>query len=186
MDDIAKNVIVEASQGDIDAFEKIYRHYFHFVANVAFRVVNRREDAQDVTQEVFVTIYDNLKDFRFASSFKTWVYRITVNAAINYAKRAAKHRNNMVEYTQVFDLKSPDPGAVEKMDSQISEKEVQALLNMLNPDQRACIVLRGFEGLSYEEISKALQMPINTVRSRIKRAREAMLALKKEVIKHDV
>src|SRR5271167_2857323 len=90
MQDIDKDILVKASQGDMQAFEEVYKTSNSFVYNVAYRVVNNREDALEVAQEVFMTIHDKLKGFRFESSFKTWVYRITANNAINFAKKNAR------------------------------------------------------------------------------------------------
>src|SRR5580658_612233 len=90
MEDIAKDILIKASQGDMQAFEEVYKKSSSFVYNVAFRVVNNREDALEVAQEVFMIIHDKLKNFRFESSFKTWAYRITANRAINYAKKSSR------------------------------------------------------------------------------------------------
>src|SRR5277367_5771831 len=97
MEEITKDTLVKASQGDMQAFEDVYKASSSFVYNVAFRVVNNREDASEVAQEVFMIIYHKLKDFRFESSFKTWVYRITANYAINYAKKNARAKTVPVE-----------------------------------------------------------------------------------------
>jgi len=179
---VADEIVTKAQQGDLKAFEEIYRTLFGFVSNVAFRIVGRREDAEEVTQDVFMKIYHYLKDFRFQSSLKTWVYRITVNCALNYVKKEANKKRN-VPYVDEVSSQPQEPSLANR---EYQEKLVNELLSTLNPEQRAVIVLRSMEGLSYEEIAQTLQIPINTVRSRIKRAREAMLALKKEVIQSEL
>lgn len=170
----------------MDAFEVIYKAAFSFVSNVAFRVVGNKEDAEEVAQEVFVTLFKNLKNFRFESSLKTWVYRVSVNSAINFSRKSARHRGVSMEDMQLADTQHTLPGVHEKMDEEYNERLIAALLNKLNTDQRACIVLRSFEGLSYEDIAKALSIPVNTVRSRLKRAREAMLAYKQEAVENEL
>lgn len=186
MKELSEDILVLAAEGNIESFEMIYKAYSGFVHNVAYRVANNREDAQEVTQEVFLTIYRKIKDFRFESSFETWVYRITVNSAINYLKKMSKERNKMVSYRD--DLKQvDDSNQIKKsMDKEHQERIINSLLSALNPDQRMCIILRNIEGLSYEGIAETLKININTVRSRIKRARETMLALKKEVVTHEL
>ena len=179
MAEISNDTIEKASRGDVDAFEVIYKEYFSFVANLALRVVNRREEAEEVAQDVFMTIFRNLKNFRFESSLKTWIYRVTVNTAINHAKRFSKHE--AVEYTEALSVAAPVDNAVQE---NLSEENISRLLTAVTADQRACLVLRAVEGLSYQEIADTLKIPVNTVRSRIKRAREAMIALRKEVIKN--
>ena len=178
MDQISEDVLVRASQGDVQAFEEVYKASSSFVYNVALRVVNNTEDAREVTQEVFLIIYNKLKSFRFESSFKTWVYRITANYAINFAKKAS--RTKTVAFDEAWgEGVSPTPSEVQAhMDQDYQSRLVEHLLGEISPDQRACVVLRNIEGLSYQEIAQALKININTVRSRLKRAREKLLSLK--------
>jgi len=88
----------------------------------------------------------------------------------------------VVSYDETSSLVSSQRSVRDKIDDQANEKRVKKLLMCLNISQRACIVLRSIEGLSYKEIADTLSIPINTVRSRIKRARESMLVLGREVI----
>lgn len=184
MNTIANDVISAAAQGDRAAFETIYKTCCGYVYNVAYRVVGNQEDAQEVTQDVFLIIYRKLDIFRFDSAFKTWVYRITVNTAINYAKKMSKHRKKTVEFDEAYMVSGQSNEVEEQSDKQFNQNVAASLLNLLNPDQRACIVLRSVEGLSYQEIAETLKININTVRTRIKRAREALLALRKKVVKN--
>lgn len=179
MEDIAKDTLIKASQGDMQAFEEVYKASSSFVYNVALRVVNNREDALEVAQEVFMIIHDKLKTFRFESSFKTWTYRITANYAINYAKKNARAKT--VPFEDAFGEGAVLSDVQAKMDQEHTSKLVESLLAELNPEQRACVVLRDIQGLSYEEIAQALNININTVRSRLKRSRERLLSLRKKV-----
>lgn len=179
MEDIAKDILIRASQGDMEAFEAVYKASSSFVYNVAFRIVNNREDALEVAQEVFLIIYDKLKGFRFESSFNTWVYRITANCAINYAKRNSRIKT--VPFEDAFGEGAVLNEAQTHMDQEHQSQLVEKLLAELNPDQRACLVLRDIQGLSYEEIAQVLNININTVRSRLKRSREKLLSLRKAV-----
>ena len=184
--EISQETIVAASQGDVGAFEKIYKMYFRFVTNVAFRVVSNAEDAQEVTQEVFMNIYRKLKSFRYESSLKTWVYRITINHAINYSKKMNKEHHQRIEYPEMLPAQGTPLAADIDLDQKDNLAIASKLLESLNSDQKACIILRSVEGLSYQEIAETLKVPINTVRSRIKRARETMLSLKKEVVQNEM
>lgn len=182
MNEINDEVIKQAAAGDVGAFEMVYQAYFSLVSNVAFRVVNNREDAQDIVQEVFIKMYDQLKNFRFDSSLKTWIYRITVNTAINYGKKTNKFQHQPLEFADGVIAKNEGID----VDKEYNEKIVSSLLQSLNPDQRTCVILRNIENCSYEEIAKTLNIPINTVRSRLKRARETMLAIKNEVMNNEM
>ena len=186
MDNITENTIIKASEGDTEAFESIYKEYSGFVYNVAFRVVNNMDEAQEVTQEVFLAVYRKLKSFMFKSSFKTWVYRIAVNMAIDYTRKMSREKDYTVLYEETDGLNKAIDPLGEKIEREQQEKNISTLLNALSPDQRACIVLRSIEGLSYQEIAESLGININTVRSRLKRAREKLIALRKEMVKNEM
>ena len=171
MQNISEETIVEAAKGDIGAFEDLYNATCSFVYNVIYGMTRSREDTEEVTQDVFLKIYKNLKRFQLRSSFRTWVYRISVNTAINYLKRRAREQGRMISYNDAIKVNTPL-----QTPSQVNEERVSSLLGALNPDQRACIVLRNIEGLSYKEIAKTLHININTVRTRLRRARQALLA----------
>lgn len=186
MQDISREILIKASEGDLRSFETIYKAVSAFVYNVAYRVVGNSHDADEVTQEVFLNVYHKLKDFRFQSSLKTWIYRITVNCAINYSKKMSRERDKRKAYEE--DPATPKVFNVPEIMETGNAKEefVVSLLKNLNPDQRTCIILRSIEGLSYEEIADTLKISINTVRSRLKRAREKLLTAGKGVIKNAV
>lgn len=174
MHDIAPDILQKASQGDIEAFEQVYRVYSSFVYNVAFRVTRNSADAQEVTQDVFMKIYRNLKSFQFRSTFKTWVYRITVNTAINRYRKTRREEKDRVDYDNIIASFPDSRSATEGIIQSDNEARLNALLDMLSPEHKTCLILREIEGLSYREIADALKIPVNTVRSRLKRARQAL------------
>lgn len=186
MDNITENIIIEASEGNTKAFESIYKAYSSFVYNVAFRVVNNIDEAQEVTQEVFLTVYHKLKSFKFKSSLKTWVCRTAVNMAIDYARKRSGVQDHTVLYEDKNKLNKTIDPVSENIEREQQEKTISTLLKALSPDQRACIVLRSIEGLSYQEIAESLNININTVRTRLKRAREKLIALRKEMVKNEM
>ncbi len=164
----------------MQAFESIYKASSGFVYNVALRIAGKSHDAEEVTQEVFIKVYRNLKYFQFRSSFKTWVYRITVNTALNLYKRVSREMNRRRDFDDVArTVASGEDVAGEVQDREerkAHEARLAELLDTLNPEQRSCIVLREIEGLSYQEMAQALGVNINTVRTRLRRARVALLA----------
>ncbi|MFQ5952471.1 MAG: RNA polymerase sigma factor [Candidatus Omnitrophota bacterium] len=175
MRDIPKETILQAAEGDLDAFEEIYKASSGLVYNTALRITASKEDAEDVTQEVFIKVHRSLKNFRFRSSLKTWIYRIAANTAINKYKKRKREKMRTVEYDDKIETEYAAENAEKELYRSDNEKLIGSVLNMLNPEQRACIVLRSIEGLSYEEIAKTLGININTVRTRLKRARERIL-----------
>lgn len=182
MQDISRDTIKLASEGNIEAFENIYKKTSIFVYNVAFRIAGRREDAEEITQDVFVKIHNNLTGYRFESSLKTWIYRITVNTALNHIKKNKKENEGKLSYDDAIyneNLQKPAQIGENQEDQKLV---IDTLLKNLNPDQRTCVILRNIEGLSYQEIAESLKININTVRSRLKRAREILIKCRKEVM----
>jgi RNA polymerase sigma-70 factor, ECF subfamily len=168
-------VISKAAKGDVDAFKEIYMRVNSFVFNVAFRVSGNTEDAKEITQDVFIKLYNKLNSFMFRSSFKTWVYRITANTAINTVKKAQRQRKNLFSYDDDIKLKQQIEERYFPLCDNTSSQLLDKLLGALDLNQRACITLRGIEGLSYRQIAEVLNININTVRTRIRRARELMM-----------
>lgn len=185
MDNITTESIKAAASGDVPAFEEIYRLSSCFVYNVAFRVVGNVEQSEEITQEVFLRVHRKLGSFQFQSSFKTWIYRVTVNTALNFVKKHSRHRKYELPMHDHFQPESQITGVNEKIEKEHKEKMIQKLLATLSPEHRACVVLRNIENLSYQEIAETLEININTVRSRLNRARQALLAVRKEVLNHE-
>ena len=175
MGDITLETLESAAQGDIGAFEEVYKRISGFVYNVALRITRNNVDAQEVTQDVFMKIYHKLKEFQFRSEFKTWVYRVTVNTAINYYRKSARDDKGRVDYDGVIDSSPGGASTAENAIQKDNEAMLNSLLGQLSPEHKACLVLRELEGLSYQQIAVVLKVPVNTVRSRLKRARQALL-----------
>lgn len=171
-----------AALGDMGAFGEIYKAFSSTVYTIAFNITRNRQDAEEATQDVFVKIYRKLGDFRFRSSFGTWVYRIAMNTAINIYHNRSNYRQKVSSFDEVGDAAIPaSDTAKDELDRKIAESNVQKLLGHLSPEHRSCIILRELEGLDYKEIAGVLRVPLNTVRSRLKRAREALIAVSKGV-----
>ncbi len=187
MHDISKDIVLQAARGDINAFEKIYTAMNSFVFNVAFRIAGNKEDAKEITQDVFIKMHKKLNSFMFRSSFKTWVYRITTNTAINALNRVRKKADATISYHDDIKLKNQIGSGDSAIRENPGSQTLERLLHGMDINQRACIVLRSIEGLSYKQISESLNVNINTVRTRIKRAREYMMKnLNKEGSSHEL
>lgn len=173
--DISKELIVKAGNGDMKAFEEIYRLTSGFVYNVALRIARRHAEAEDITQEVFIKMHSALPQFGFRSSCKTWLYRITTNTAISRCRKFGREANLAAKYREHLEIEAQQGQAAGPASADENEKIIGDMLARLEDDQRACVVLREMEGLSYDEIAKILNIPLNTVRSRLHRARETLL-----------
>ena len=172
-------LVGQARQGDRDSFGILVRRHRIRAFSVAYHVVRNREDALDISQEAFARAFTSLPTFKGEASFTTWLHRIVVNLAIDSMRR--KKRAGIVTYddTRVMagerdaDLTAPEDPA-----TALETKQVQSLLArgiaQLPPAQRAVLVLREIEGMSYEEISRAVGCTLGTVMSRLFYARRKL------------
>ena len=174
-------LVQNAARGDESAFEELVKKYQQKVYAIAFGIAHNQQDALDITQEVFIKIYRKLKNFRGASSFYTWLYRITANLSIDFQRRRKK-------VTQVdFDEKILEEPTLEarmgedkKYDpSEILERKeihgaILKAIEMLPEDQRTAVVLRELENLSYKEIAEAMNCSLGTVMSRLHYGRKKL------------
>ena len=160
----------------MEAFKEIYDRASGYVYTIAYRVVGAREEAQEVTQDVFLSIHRNLKKFQFRAAFKTWIYRITTNIAINAYRKRSKERARNVAFDETIDPEHHAGTGEEKFERDHNEALVQSIMEILPADQRMCLALKEIEGMKYEEIAEVLNIKLNTVRTRIKRAREKLIS----------
>ncbi|MDD5557394.1 MAG: RNA polymerase sigma factor [bacterium] len=178
MQEIPDEVVRKAARGDAAAFERIYRASADYVYTIAVGITGNGADAEEVAQDVFLTVHRKLRRFRFRSSFKTWLYRVAVNRALGTLRKTSRRRARQVEYDDDASYGVERGGAAAGAEREDDRRRLEALLGALNPDQRACIVLREIEGMRYAEIAETLGVNINTVRTRLKRAREILLTLR--------
>jgi RNA polymerase sigma-70 factor (ECF subfamily) len=162
--------------------------YQQRVANLIARYIRDAAEVADVTQEAFIRAYRALPSFRGESAFYTWLYRIAINTAKNYL--VAQDRRPPGSDVDAEEAEQLDLGVRMKdqttPENYLQEEEIvlaiRDALEALPEDLRTAITLRELEGLSYEEIAKAMECPIGTVRSRIFRAREAIDARLKPLL----
>ncbi len=175
-------ILVERAQaGDQVAFGLLVTKYQRKLLRLVMRLVRDPSEAEDVTQEAFIKAYRALPNFRGESAFYTWLYRIGVNTAKNWLMAQGRR---MPTVSEVIDDEDDDSAGSNLLrDDETPERvimsrqigaTVNAAMDALPEDLRTAIALREIEGLSYEEISKVMDCPIGTVRSRIFRAREAI------------
>ena len=163
-------LISAARQGDKDAFSQLVTLYKDYVYRIAYGVLTNHAEAQDVTQEVFVTTFLRLSSLREPAAFPAWLARATTNRAIDVTKRRRRYSTIPIEDQQI-----PGPSnEIEQVDNQLS---VERLLAELTPIHRAVIVLREIQGLDYEQIANVLDVPVGTVRSRLSNARTQLKRL---------
>jgi len=178
---IEKGVIDACKAGDEKAFGEIVLAYQRRVFNIAYRMLGNREEAKDLAQEVFLSIFESIKNLREEVKFEPWLIQITVNHCRNrwkYLKRRKYFQSDSLDDPietedgeiprQVY-VPSDNPETL--LEKKMIQDLVQRGLLQLKEEQRELIVLRDLQGLSYEEIGKLFSLPEGTVKSRIHRAR---------------
>ena len=155
--------------GDKSSFRILVQRHKEKVRNIIYLTVNNSDLVDDIAQEVFITVYKNLKNFRFESQFTTWLYRITVNKCKDHLRKI-NVRKIFVPVNETEDY-SGENFSVES--DNISEIVMNAV-NKLPVKLRIPLILKDIEGFSYQEIAESVQCEIGTVKSRIFRAREGL------------
>ncbi len=166
----------ELQAGDEKAFEVLVAEFERPIVRFLYRYLGNLEEAKEICQDVFIKVFRGLPRFQNQCSLKTWIYRITLNTVLNEKRRWYQRLKDRfmglegISQTKFDSL--PDP----EMSLTMSERcrRVNVALRKLRPDHRAILVLRDLEGLSYQEISTALELNIGTVKSRLARARQEM------------
>jgi RNA polymerase sigma-70 factor, ECF subfamily len=176
---------------DEKAFREIVETYGDRVYNLIYRMLGNREEAEDVSQEVFITVFKSIDSFRGDSKFSTWLYRIAVNHCKNRIKYLARrHDRDQSEYDEealrdqavgTTTAPNPSPRPDKQLEGVELEQIMQRCIAQLEEEHRLVIVLRDVEDLSYDEICAITNLPTGTVKSRLHRAR---LALKKMMLEH--
>jgi RNA polymerase sigma-70 factor (ECF subfamily) len=156
-----QRLVEQALRGDTKAFESLVEKYQKLVFNLAYKMSRDYDDSADITQTVFLKVFEKLKSFDTKYKFFSWLYRIAVNESLNAVqKRVPSERFN--EETVV----SQDT-PYDSIDSEDASQRVQEALLELDLNYRVVIVLRHFQDLSYEEISQILDIPEKKVKSRL-------------------
>lgn len=169
-------------EGDARAFKEIVNKYKNTVYDTAYSICGRHDEADDIAQEVFLKIYRNAGKFLGKSSFKTWLYRVTVNQAItNLRKKKSGLGVYDEEFTDNEKFKAEDftvaNDAGRWLQKEHIRETIQKALRMLPEKYRTVVVLKEIDGLSYNEIAEALNISVGRVKIRLFRAREKLKGL---------
>lgn len=176
-------LIDETLAGNTASFGELVCKYQDRLFHTMVHVVGSREEAEDVVQDAFVKAFVKLKTFQGASAFYTWLYRIAFNVSVSRKRRKIPELSVETAREVVgSDLEDRGETPSDPLERKESIAQVQCALAALHAEQRAILILREIEGNTYEEISKVLNLPIGTVRSRLHRARLQFFDRLKEVL----
>jgi RNA polymerase sigma-70 factor (ECF subfamily) len=180
------SLVARCLRGDETAWEDLLRTHSRRVYGLCFRFTNSGQEAQDLTQEVFLRVFRTLKTFRSTEgSFTTWLARVTRNLLIDHYRRTRQERATDSIEEQLPVIEEESAAASPRPDQSLAGREaseiLQAALQTLSPDLREAVILRDLQEMEYREIADVLQIPEGTVKSRINRGRaELARRLKKQ------
>jgi RNA polymerase sigma factor (sigma-70 family) len=161
--------------GEDSAWEALLKAYSRKIYNLCYRFTGRVEEAEDVTQEVFIKVFQTLKSYHAAQgSFGTWLNRVARNHLVDHYRRARKDRVTSSledELPEAEQQPSPHMEPTGQVESRERREVLQQGLDKLSPDLREAVILRDLHDLDYEEIAQVLSVPQGTVKSRINRGR---------------
>ncbi len=167
--------------GDQQAFEELIRPHEKKVYNIALKLVKNEHDAYDLAQEALLKVYKALENFEYKSNFSTWLYRITYNTCLDFLRKEKKNWQVSLDEEKEdgvkleIEDKSPTPEIA--FEAKMTRQMISEAMDELDEVQRAVVVLRDVEGLSYDEIAALTDLNIGTVKSRINRGRTKLKAL---------
>lgn len=168
-------LVRRAADGDVAAFERLVGHYHGRVLNFALAFTADRDQAADLAQEAFIKAYRSIGGFRFESSFSTWLFRIVKNAFLDAVKsRQARERELETPIEDELGHLQTAALAEEQVMRAEARRDLRRAMKRVPTAYRMVVVLFDVQGLSYDEIAKVLDIPIGTVKSRLKRGRDAL------------
>lgn len=171
-------LIADAIRGREDGFEELVRRYQRPITSYVYRMLNDYEASLDVTQEVFIKVYNSLERYSSDYKFSTWLYRIAHNAAIDYMRRNSMVKQSIeaenADGTYQLQLESPNPTPEQERERTEWRNEIDSVVKCLPIVYRDLIILRHSQDMSYDEIAEVTGLPLGTVKNRLFRAREMM------------
>jgi RNA polymerase sigma-70 factor (ECF subfamily) len=188
MTDLDHSLLRRLRDRDERAFRELIEGHRDRVYNICYRMLGHKHEAEDVAQEVFITVFKTIEAFRGDSKFSTWLYRVAVNHCKNRIKYLARrHDRDRDELDETSNgpngaIGGPMPAAPDRaLEGVQMEALLRDAINSLDEEQRIVVVLRDVEDLSIEEICEITELPDGTAKSRLHRAR---LVLRKKLQKH--
>jgi RNA polymerase sigma-70 factor (ECF subfamily) len=166
-----EELVARSQGGDLDSFNQLVRRWERPIYALAYRVIGREEDARDVCQEAFLRAYRSLKGFKGEAKFSSWLYRITLNLCRDWIRR--ERRTPVMQAPEGVDLVefAAEQGPSEPIEELVSRHDlsraVARAMRKLSDEQRSAIILKEYQGLTFQEIADLLGCPLSTVKTRL-------------------
>jgi len=167
-------LIERCLSGDQDAWGQIVRQHWRKVFNVAYKFTGKHDEAEDLTQDIFVKIFRSLHTFDRRANFQTWLISISRNLCIDHYRSVRKERETIsrdIDSREMGTATRNEPGPLAGIEREDQRALLRLALNQLAPTLRSAVLLRDIKELSYQEIASMLDLPEGTVKSRINRGR---------------
>jgi len=169
-----EKLVERCLQGDDSAWEGIVNSFGRRLYNLSYRYTGRRDEAEDLTQEIFIRVYQNLRAFRSeAGSFQNWLLKVGRNLIIDHYRQSRRFQtaagSEEMEAMNLSDENTPSPHRM--VEQSEAARFVREGLEKLSPELKEAVILRDIEGMAYQDIAGMLAIPEGTVKSRINRAR---------------
>lgn len=171
MSDKDTELMIAFKYGDVSAFEQILKKYKKFVINVAYRYIHNASYAEDISQEVFLRIYNSAQRYTQDAKLSTWIYRITANYCLNEVRAKKKVEQNFKEVIYQ-NTNSDDNDVLNNMEKKNKSNLVKKALESLPERQRMAVILSKYDGLSYREIAEIIDCTPSAVDSLLQRAKQ--------------
>ena len=164
-------VVRQIQSGDSAAFDELMRRYKHPLVNFVYRMLNNAADADDVAQEVFVRVHQNLDTYNTSTKFSTWLFALAHNATVDRLRWRARHPTESIE--SASQLAAPS-GTADVVATREVGEQIAAAVAKLPEDQRTALVLAEYHGQSYAEIADVMRCSKKSVESRLYRAKQTL------------
>ena len=168
-----EKLILRFQEGDINAYNELVKRYKDRLLNFVFRYFNNVEQAEDVVQDTLIKLYTHASYYKNVAKFSTWIFTIAKNNALTELRKNKRKKTDSLwtDYGKFIDISSKEESLESKVQNEIAIDQLNKFLDEIPENFRIAVVLRDFQELSYEEISKILEIPIGTIKSRINRGR---------------
>ncbi len=168
-----EKLILRFQEGDINAYNELVKRYKDRLLNFVFRYFNNVEQAEDVVQDTLIKLYTHASYYKNVAKFSTWIFTIAKNNALTELRKNKRKRTDSLwtDDGKFIDISSKEESLESKVQNEIAIDQLNKFLDEIPENFRIAVVLRDFQELSYEEISKILEIPIGTIKSRINRGR---------------
>ena len=168
-----EKLILRFQEGDINAYNELVKRYKDRLLNFVLRYFNNVEQAEDVVQVTLIKLYTHASYYKNVAKFSTWIFTIAKNNALTELRKNKRKKTDSLwtEDGQIIDINSKEESLDSKVQNEIAIDQLNKFLDEIPENFRMAVVLRDFQELSYEEISKILEIPIGTIKSRINRGR---------------